>query len=216
MNTYRDWDSACFPIARLVLKVCVYLFTALLMPPSFASDILFLLDSSQDVGPANFYLQKNFIHSLGRYLRIAPTRSRAGIVSYGDRPSVITSLGAYNTTSDFYRCLDDADYVGGVRRVDRALDSAASMFSSARPAVPKVVILFTAGDKREGSDAREIGAAMERLGRIGVKTYVISVGKRDTRVNVKKPSDMFAVSTYRNLLTLAGRLATYMSRDTGK
>lgn len=174
------------------------------------------MDSSRDVSFTDFYLEKNFVRFLGRYLRISPKHSRAGLVSYGEKPSVITNLGAYNTTGEFYGSLERADSIGGIRRLDRVLDTAAAMFSSARPAVPKVLILFTAGDQIDGSEAGAIDAALQRLESIGVKLYVISVGKRDARVKVVKPSDMFEVRSYRNLPTVVFPLAMHTFIDTGR
>ena len=196
--------------------LCVpFSFLVLLTPPAFAADVVFLLDSSRDVSLADFSLEKTFIRFLGRYLRIGTKHTRAGLVTYGVHPKLLVDLGAYNTSAEFYSSVDNAGYIDGERRLDRLLDSAVGMFSAARPAVPKVLVLFTAGDKLDGSEAGKITEALQRLQSAGVKLYVISVGNVDSRVEVAKSSDMFVARSYKNLPTLVFPLAMHMFTDTG-
>lgn len=146
--------------------------------PSFVADIIFLVDSSGDVTPSQFSREQAFIKELSRHLNIRPGYSRASLVPYGNTADVGLRFESYVTSAEFYSAINSLRPVGGVRRADKALDTAAQLISDGRPKVPKIVVLLLAGKQ----DPRTPGLANAIAGvsNVGGHTYVI--GKKRSLV----------------------------------
>lgn len=83
----------------------------------------------------------------------------------------------------------------GTRRIDRALDEAASIFNSTDPYSSKILFLLTTGRQAQESDITPFDVAIQPLIDMGTHTYVIAVGSapsvRELRPLVDNPEDLF-------------------------
>ena len=136
---------------------------------------MFLVDSSDNVTSDSYERQKTFVTQLARSLNIAPGKSRAALITYSTNPLLAFSLEKHDTISEFASAVNSAFYLGGSRRVDKALGAAANILRGARTSVLKIVFLLTAGKRTESSDA-SLGDAMRPLRDLGALTYAVAIG----------------------------------------
>lgn len=82
---------------------------------------------------------------MSQLLNVQPGSSRAALVTYSNTPKVVFSFNDYGSVEMFEKNVDDASFLGGTRRVDKALNEAARLIQQARRDANKIVILLTAG-----------------------------------------------------------------------
>ena len=109
------------------------------------ADLIFLLDSSNDVSTKLFKQQKGFIKSIVGKFQIAANKSRAAVVRYSSTASSVIRFNTFNNLLDLVRGIENIQYLGGSRRMDAALKEAYKMRETARSDVPTYVIFLTAG-----------------------------------------------------------------------
>ena len=169
------------------------------------ADVIFLMDSSQTVSSEAYRKEKSFVKTIAKHLNVSPGKSRAAIVTYGSSASVVYSFG--NTRFD--DSVDRARFVSGVRRLDLALQEASQLLTSARPSVPKLVVLLTAGNQASGSPSPDVAGRLVRTR--GGKPFVIMIGREpdeDVFVNVvEKSTHLFKVPSFDGMQPYAGPLA---------
>ena len=171
------------------------------IPGSLELDILFLVDSSGDVGQANFDTLKEFVKSVSRTLSTSTGKLRAGVISFGSQPWSVARLTDYTVISAFADAVDNSRYAGGLRRVDRALKAAEVEFEADGDlAAPRVVLLLTAGP---GDGGEQLGPYGQLLLDLGARTYVVVVGEGVPRDEfaplVHSSGDLFPLPSYSSL-----------------
>lgn len=161
------------------------------------------MDSSTSVGRDGFNREKGFVKSLAKYFNVSPGKSRAAVVAYSNFARTILKFTDYQSETDFNDKLDTEPWFGGIRRIDRALEAASTLLSQARPNVPKVVVLVTAGQQTTSAGARPMGEAARPLKNMGAKTVVVTVGiEADLKIFlpvVNSISDLFGVKLFDEL-----------------
>lgn len=175
-------------------------------------DVIFLMDSSQDISSQAFRRVKSFIKSMAKNFNVTPGKSRAALVTYGLSASVEYPFG----DTRFDDSVDGAQFIGGVRRVDLAMQEAARLVLSARKSVPKPVVLLTAGNQGSGSPSPEVASGMVR--NRGGRPFVFMIsGEPDEREFVKmveKPDHVFRIPSfgvmYRYAASLVKRIYVYL------
>lgn len=80
-----------------------------------------MIDSSTKVSFSNFVRQKEFVKHIGRYLNIHSNISRAALITYGSATRTSVSFDDYKANK-FEQLVNDAKYIGGTRRMDRAIE----------------------------------------------------------------------------------------------
>jgi hypothetical protein len=190
-------------------------------PIDTEADVLFVVDSSVTVNRDDYRKEKEFVKTIARSLNIASGKTRAGYISYGRTAVVLVTLGRYADLGDFDDKVDKAAYIGGNRRIDKALTSAATELQrEGRRGVPKLVVLLTAGRQTPALDAVSLGQASKPLRDMGAKTYVITLGSepstQEVRPVVDRPEDIFVVRSYDNLRPRAHPMATEMTSALSK
>ena len=164
------------------------------------------MDSSQTVTQEDYRREKSSIKSMARHLNVSPDKSRAALISYGSSASVVRLLDSKDI---LYKSLNEAPLVGGGRRMDRALQEAAQLLSSARPSVPKLIVLLTSGKQPPESPSLE--SAGELLRSLGGRLLVIAIGRepdeRKLGKSVERPEDVLHVASFKELEESADILA---------
>lgn len=160
------------------------------------------MDSSTPVGRDGFNKEKEFVKSLAKYFNVSPGNSRAAVVAYSKFARTILKFTDYQSETDFNDKLDTEPWYGGSRRIDRALEAASTLLSQARPNVPKIVVLVTAGQPTS-LGAKPLGEAARPLKNMGAKTVVVTVGREADFKNyisvVNSINDLFSVKLFDDL-----------------
>lgn len=184
------------------------------------ADIIFILDSSNDVTRDEYNKEKSFIKEFARYLNVAPGKSRAAVITYGQSADVLFKYGGYDSLTIFDVVINRASYIGGTQRMDLALDDAGRLLSEAKRCIPRWVILLTAG--RHPSDPR-VNSLLEASKPVrdqSDKVYVVAIGNKpdpkELKDIVKDPKDIFSVGSFQSLKSQARVIATTVANRSGK
>lgn len=145
-----------------------------LLPKGFAAEVVFLMDGSMKVSESDFNFERKFVKSLAKALLQDSVDVRAALITYGNYPVNVMKLGRYANLRDFELRTDLARLVGGPRRVDRAIESVATLLEDARSGVPRIVVLITAGE--QGLGASSLSEAVKPLKKHGANLFVVGVG----------------------------------------
>ena len=175
-----------------------------------------MVDTSAGVSAQNYKLEKNFVKLIMRHLNIVPGKSHAAFIVYNTSPAVVSPLDKFTSTSSFISSIDRASYLGGGRRIDRALSSAASQLEDARPSVRKIAFLLTSGEPLDASELVAAQESVRMLEKVGASVYVVAVGSGDNEKQlgrlVREPGDLLRVLTYQQLplrtQPIAGRITS--------
>lgn len=107
-------------------------------PSQLAAEIVFLADSSSQVGAQNFAFQKAFIKNFARKLGILQVVSRFAMISYGSSPRKVFGLEDFRTFDELEMKVDNAPYLGGGRNIVDTLTSAKLILDRGNPRYSKV------------------------------------------------------------------------------
>lgn len=114
------------------------------------------------------------------------------MITFADSPKTNIIFDSYKDLPDFQKQVGNSPYIGGARRIDRAVRSAAELMKRARPDTSKIVVLLTNGRQPQG--AEEMREATRPLRELGAKTFVVAVGSQpnflDLSGAVDKPDDL--------------------------
>ena len=190
-------------------------------PINKEADVLFVVDSSFSVPRDDYKKEQEFVKTMARSLNIPNGKTRIGYITYGSTALVSFTLDRYTDLRDFDDKVDKAIYVGGSRRIDRALTMAVrELQSEGRQDVPKLVVLLTAGRQSPAQDAVPLGQASKPLRDMGAKTYVIALGSQpstqELRPVVERPEDILTVRSYDHLRPRAHPIASDLTRGLSK
>ncbi|KAK2561274.1 Collagen alpha-6(VI) chain [Acropora cervicornis] len=207
--SYRDLPGNIGPVGRHIVND-----NFLFGHASFQVDIIFLMDSSLGVNSQNYEIEKRFVQRIAMHLGVFTGRSRAALVAYGGNSWVVFGFGGYHSNADFELRLNEALMFGGVRRVDRALDTAAALMLGARPTVPKAVMLIMTGDPSREADAMPITDSARPLRDLGAWLYVVAVGQTDPSELQKatiRPTDIYFAMSFSSLYGYISPVAKYIA-----
>lgn len=143
-------------------------------PLQVEADFVFALDSSSSVDRGDYKRLKDFVKNTARLLNVMPNKTRAGLVTYGSNSRVNFGLGSYANQTEFYRKIDEAPYIGGHKKIERAFVNSLQVFKNRLRNVPKIFLLMNAGD--QPIDDKALSGISNSLKVIGVKTYLILLG----------------------------------------
>lgn len=181
--------------------------------------MVFILDASTPVGRENFDKEKEFVKFLARSLNVSPGKSEAALITYSTNPSTVIQLGDYSEVQDLERLLDDIQFYGGDRRIDRALEEAVGLFKKARPGVDRKVILLTAGRQTPGDDEEPLDKVKKMLLGVGALPFIVAIGTDHDiptlTTAVEDPKDMFKVQSFDVLLSQVFSIASVVANRTG-
>lgn len=186
-------------------------------PANITADVVFLIDSSTSVGQDGFDKEKNFVKSLAKYLNVSHEKSRAAVIAYSTTARTVLKFTDYQTETDFNQKLDKEQWIGGTRRIDRAVEAAATLLSQARANVPKIVVMVTGG---RGTGDTPLGVAAQPLKDMRAKTIVVAVGSdadhRDFLPVVDITDDVFGVPVFDDLRYEVQPIVKYTVKHFGK
>ena len=178
---------------------------------------MFLLDSSSAVPRSDYQQQLDFLKKLVELFRISLRYVRAGIISYGSRAELSIPLGGHATNEAINRSIDSLPYIGGSKRIDRALILANQTFSQARPLVPKILLILTQGGQQAepGADLR---TPVQALRDQGVTMFVIAIGDNVDYLRlgqIVQRNYMIADTSHKELEPYLSSAASYIRVNSG-
>ncbi|XP_021255612.1 collagen alpha-1(XXVIII) chain-like [Numida meleagris] len=138
-------------------------------------ELVFVIDSSESVGPENFEIIKDFVTALVDRVTVGRNATRIGLVLYSLEVQLEFGLNKHTTQQDVKQAIRKMQYMGEGTYTGTAIRKATQEgFLGARTGVRKVAIVLTDGqaDKREAVKldivVREAHAANIEMYAIGI------------------------------------------------
>lgn len=158
-----------------------------------------MMDSSNSISASDFLKQKNFVKSAAKVMNAFNGQTKVAVISYGSTPTQAIPFGSYKTSDEFHAAVDSIQLRGGSRRLELALDSALDELKSARPNVPKTVILVSGG-KQDFVNQDVLNVTVKAIGRKGAKIIVMAIGLKHNddqlRSFAQSAHDVFKVKNF--------------------
>uniref|UniRef100_A0A3B3C6L6 Matrilin 2 n=1 Tax=Oryzias melastigma TaxID=30732 RepID=A0A3B3C6L6_ORYME len=155
-------------------------------------DLVFVIDGSKSLGPANFELVKQFVNSIVDSLDISRTGTHVGLIQYSTKVRTEFTLGQYVTVDSIKQAVRRMEYMGRGSRTGSALrhmfESSFSSREGARPNTQRVTIVFT--DGRSQDDVSEWASKAKNS---GITIYALGIGKaieQELREIASEPDEM--------------------------
>ena len=110
-------------------------------------------------------------------------------------------------------------FVAGSRRIDKALDQASQILPSARPLLPKIVVLITSGRQSREPGLKSLELAAKPLHEQGGKTFAVAISDRpdltELRTIVKDETFIVSVPTFDDLGQKTPTFANQLADSSG-
>ena len=177
------------------------------------------MDASSSISQDAYGEEKNFLKDLIDSFTISPEFARAGVITYGDTARLAVPLDSYSSNAALKGAVDGLYYIGGTKRIDRALVLAGQTFAKARSRVPKIAIVLTYGRRLSEPGSNYIQSAINVLRDRGVSVFVIAIGEdldfSELVKMVKKPLDIASDPSFDKLQPYVGSIARYIVTNAG-
>ncbi|KAJ8415940.1 hypothetical protein AAFF_G00404970 [Aldrovandia affinis] len=140
-------------------------------------ELVFVIDSSESVGPDNFNMVKDFVNALVDRVSVSREATRVGVVLYSHINVVVVSLQQLSHPDDVKAAVRKMTYLGEGTFTGSAIQRANQIFQASRPGVRKVEIVITDGqaDKR---DVVKLEDAVTEAHDANVEVFVIGVANQ--------------------------------------
>ncbi|KAK2815248.1 hypothetical protein Q7C36_023514 [Tachysurus vachellii] len=157
-------------VVKLIQSICGCGVTCRFSP----LELVFVIDSSESVGPDNFEIIKDFVNGLIDRVSVGPNITHVGIVLYSHMTAVISDLHRPLSRDEVKSAVRRMSYMGEGTYTGSAIHEANQLFRSARPGVRKVALVITDGqvDQR---DVVKLKDAVRDAHTSNVETFVIGV-----------------------------------------
>nr|XP_019958970.1 PREDICTED: collagen alpha-1(XXVIII) chain-like [Paralichthys olivaceus] len=157
-------------IIRIVRSICSCGVTCRQTP----LELVFVIDSSESVGPDNFNVIKDFVNALIDRASVGRDTTRVGVVLYSHINTVVVSLEQVATPDQIKSAVRSMTYMGEGTFTGSAIQQANQVFRGARAGVRKVAIVITDGqaDKR---DSVPLERAVAEAQGSNIETFVVGV-----------------------------------------
>ncbi|XP_047453908.1 matrilin-2-like isoform X2 [Mugil cephalus] len=180
-------------------------------------DLVFVIDGSKSLGPANFELVKQFVNGIVDSLDISRTGTHVGLLQYSTKVRTEFTLGQYASARDIKRAVARMQYMGRGSMTGSALrhmhELSFSAKEGARPNVPRVSIVFT--DGRSQDDVSEWATKAKNS---GVTIYALGVGKaieQELREIASEPDEkhLYYAEDFEKMGEITNKLKSRICKD---
>uniref|UniRef100_A0A3P8YD12 Collagen alpha-1(XXVIII) chain n=1 Tax=Esox lucius TaxID=8010 RepID=A0A3P8YD12_ESOLU len=137
-------------------------------------ELVFVIDSSESVGPENFNAVKDFVNALVDRASVSRETTHVGVVLYSHINMVVVHLHQQATKDQVKRAVRSMTYLGEGTFTGSAIYQANQVFRAARPGVRKVAILITDG-QADRRDSVKLEEAVKEVQRSDIEMFVIGV-----------------------------------------
>lgn len=114
-------------------------------------ELVFVIDSSESVGPDNFNVIKDFVNAAVDRVSVGRDAARVAVVLYSHANAVVVGLEQEATQDEIRSAVRAMTYLGEGTYTGSALQQANRVLGAARAGVRKVVVVITDGqaDRRD-------------------------------------------------------------------
>ncbi|XP_041040312.1 collagen alpha-1(XXVIII) chain-like [Carcharodon carcharias] len=180
-------------------------------------ELVFVIDSSESVGPENFEIVKEFVSALIDRISESSEATRIGVILYSLEAHIITHLWQGATPENVKRAIQSMQYLGEGTYTGTAMKMANQVFKSARKDVHKVAIVITDGqtDKRDPThldvaamEAHELHTEVFVIGIVNTSDSFYSSFKNEMNLIASDPDEehVYRISDFMTLPTLESKL----------
>ena len=180
--------------------------------------MIFLVDSSSGIPRATYGDQLKFLQTIVNQFRISPRYVRASIIPYGNTARLSIPFGRQTTNAAMNQSIDSLPYVGGQKRIDRALWLANQTFLQARPLVPKILLILTHGGQM-ADVGTNLSLPVKALRDQGVSIFTIAIGDRvdfSTLRYIVENDNLIVDKSYKSLEPYLPPAASYIRVKSGE
>lgn len=137
-------------------------------------ELVFVIDSSESVGPDNFDMIKDFVNALIDKASVSRDTTRVGVVLYSHINMVVVNLRQEASRDEIKSAVRSMTYLGEGTFTGSAIQQTNQVFKEGRAGVKKVAIIITDGqaDKR---DVVSLERAVSESQGSNIETFVIGV-----------------------------------------
>ncbi|XP_071355762.1 collagen, type XXVIII, alpha 1a isoform X2 [Trachinotus anak] len=137
-------------------------------------ELVFVIDSSESVGPENFELVKDFVNALIDRVSVSQEAGQIGVVLYSHVDIVVVSLQQQSSQDDIKAAVRKMPYLGEGTFTGSAIHRANQLFQASRPGVRKVAVVLTDG-QADPRDIMQFEATATEAHAEGIEMFVIGV-----------------------------------------
>uniref|UniRef100_A0A3P9L7L4 Collagen type XXVIII alpha 1 chain n=1 Tax=Oryzias latipes TaxID=8090 RepID=A0A3P9L7L4_ORYLA len=141
-------------------------------------ELVFVIDSSESVGPENLEMVKDFVNALIDQMTVSWEASRVGVVLYSHEGMVVVNLQQQLSQQAIRDAVRGMPYLGEGTFTGTAIRQATQLFQASRLGVRKMALVFTDG-QTDPKDSVPLNEAVAAAHADGIKT--IAVGVRSKR-----------------------------------
>ncbi|XP_038147777.1 matrilin-2-like isoform X3 [Cyprinodon tularosa] len=180
-------------------------------------DLVFVIDGSKSLGPANFELVKQFVNSIVDSLNISRTGTHVGLIQFSTKVRTEFTLNRHTTGQDIKRAVNQMQYMGRGSMTGSALrhmfQFSFSEKEGGRSNIPRVCVVFT--DGRSQDDVSEWASKAKNS---GVTIYALGVGKaieQELREIASEPSEMhlYYAEDFKKMGEITQKLKSRICKD---
>ncbi|NWV02346.1 COSA1 protein, partial [Ptilonorhynchus violaceus] len=140
-------------------------------------ELVFVIDSSESVGPDNFNIIKTFMKTFIDKVSASHATTRIGIINFSHKVDLVSSLKQYTTKEYLKSAVDKMPYLGEGTYTASAIQEAILLFQAARPAVRKVAVVVTDG-QADSRDKVQLDTVVREAHATNIEIFVIGIVQR--------------------------------------
>ncbi|NXT83106.1 COSA1 protein, partial [Zapornia atra] len=140
-------------------------------------EVVFVIDSSESVGPDNFNIIKTFMKTVIDDLSASHAATRIGIINFSHEVKLVSSLKQYTSKEYLKSAVDQMPYLGEGTYTASAVHEAIQLFQAARPTVRKVAVVITDG-QADTRDKVQLDTVVREAHATNIEVFVIGIVQR--------------------------------------
>ncbi|NXI05932.1 COSA1 protein, partial [Pachycephala philippinensis] len=160
-------------VIRLINEICGCGIKCRVIP----LELVFVIDSSESVGPDNFNIIKTFMKTFIDKVSANHATTRIGIINFSHKVDVVSSLKQYTSKEYLKSAVDRMPYLGEGTYTASAVQEAIRLFQAARPAVRKVSVVITDG-QADSRDKVQLDTVVREAHATNIEIFVIGIVQR--------------------------------------
>ncbi|KAE8596320.1 hypothetical protein XENTR_v10016053 [Xenopus tropicalis] len=137
-------------------------------------DLVFIIDSSESVGPENFDIIKQFVNRVIDKISTDQSASKVGIINFSHKVEVVAHIGQLSNKENLREAINRMNYLGEGTYTATAIKKSTELFQQSRGDVKKIAIVITDG-QADVRDNLSLDLVVREAHSVNVEMYVIGV-----------------------------------------